>query len=181
MVNMRISNKGQKSLELIIGLLILLVVAAVVINIFLSYVSPEKLPKNPEDILETRRAKTVCDDLCKSYQETGDKIKAIEYCTKKFPAVDWNEDKTIGETKINIWDVCEDAVYCFHLVPCEWTAGKLGMKECKKILCDAYMDKYENNETLATQAVWNDIKPGSCDLPPPPDNWWLAYFNSTCG
>ena len=113
---MRISRKGQKSLELIIGLLILLVVAAVVINIFLSYVSPEKLPSKPDEELETRRAKTTCADLCNSYQASGDKSNAIEYCTKKFPPVDWNGDKNLGGTKMGIWDVCEDAVYCFHLV-----------------------------------------------------------------
>lgn len=55
------SRKGDKSLEMIIGMLILLVVAGVVINLFLSKVNPGMLPtidpvkEKRDQVLRVRR------------------------------------------------------------------------------------------------------------------------------
>jgi len=170
--------KGQKSLEMIIGLIILLVVAAVVINLFLNYVSPSKVPKTPDQLLETRNAKGDCENLCTKYKETGSIYDAVEYCTKRFPAVDWNRNKRIDSwSPHGIWDVCEDAVYCFHLVDCEGPNWKLDMDECRRILCQVYLEKYDNDYSLATEEVLDKVSPGTCDLPNvTSDNWWLSKF-----
>jgi len=177
--------KGQKSLEMIVGLVILLVVAAVVINIFINYVSTEKLPVKPEDSLEAQNAETTCQNLCARYENTGKTVDAFEYCTKRFVPIDWNRNSKIDLTKIGVWDVCEDAVYCIHLKPCEWRTGALTMHDCQMIVCQQYLEKYAiepNADELATQAMLDDMISGEngtvCSLPTGPDNWHTSYFDN---
>jgi len=178
-------RKGQKSLEMIIGLLILLVVAGVVINIFLNQMKPENLPQ-PEKELNIRNFKANCKSLC-------NKVESTEYCRAYFEKGDWdgdgvkNELVKVGETVT--WDACEDRVYCFLVVPCEDRFGPNSIEGCKDMLCQAYIEKYRglpNYLDEATAAVKKDIKEGKCNLGAhveDKDNWYKRYFEDAgwCG
>ncbi|MCD6216112.1 MAG: hypothetical protein J7J92_03510 [Candidatus Aenigmarchaeota archaeon] len=178
-------RKGQKSLEMIIGLLILLVVAGVVINIFLNQMKPENLPQ-PEKELNIRNFKANCKSLC-------NKVESTEYCRAYFEKGDWdgdgvkNELVKVGETVT--WDACEDRVYCFLVVPCEDRFGPNSIEGCKDMLCQAYIEKYRglpNYLDEATAAVKDDIKEGRCNLDAhveDKDNWYKRYFEDAgwCG
>lgn len=115
-----------------------------------------------------------CEDYC------GD-ATSLNYCNYYFEGhyrrYDWNENGIKNELiKINPlnWDVCEDRIYCFHVIPCE-RFGKTPIKECAKSLCNAGYEKY-GTITLASRYVLDelDIKPGSCTLPD--NNWHSLYF-----
>lgn len=178
------SNKGQKSLQMIIGLMILLVVAGVVINIFLNYVKPEKFqPKTG-----TSEFIQKCDSLCKSYKTTGKSSDAVKYCTKYASNIDWNGNKKAPESDTNPvelqgqWKACEDRIYCFLVTDCEG----LGIQDCRDTMC--YEFKQTWNETIANQTLKDRIQLSGherCDLldqtnpQDHPENWYLWNFNRT--
>jgi len=133
------------SLEMIIGLVILLVVAAVVIKIFL-----DRMGNTGNDItagelkLDTYRQN--CQVLCDRYIDSGfAESEALPYCEKSFE-IDINKDgRVLGEAGIvNAYGVCEDAVYCFNIKECNWGAGvnnHLSPAKCKAIMCAVYGER----------------------------------------
>ena len=175
--------KAIMSMEMIIGLLILLVVAGVVINMFLQYFNPGNLPSADEVQRYLEKAKTECNTQCAEYKTSGyDPKMAIGYCTKNFE-LDLDGDGTqTGAVKHGLWEVCEDAVYCFHIQPCKWETGELDIEKCRQLLCTAYREKYEDLDAddpveSSNEQILDDIEPGTCSLPEEvTDNWFEAYF-----
>jgi len=170
-------KKGDKSLEMIIGLMILLVVAAVVIKLFLNYVNPEKVPSTPDQELAVRSFVSDCEALCIKAQNG----KSLEYCTTYFEGNDWNNNGIPNEivsvgAKV-MWDVCEDRVYCFHVYDCSWATGKIGMEECRNLLCEAGREKYGDDES-ASDYVMGLIQEGSCNTASldPKERWIYSKF-----
>ncbi|MFB6075643.1 MAG: hypothetical protein ABEK17_00725 [Candidatus Aenigmatarchaeota archaeon] len=186
-----LSKRGQMSLEMIIGLVILLVVAAVVINIFITKVNVDNLQGPPEQKLAKDEFKNNCESLCKKYQNEG----TLEYCRTFYQGNDWDlekKDDIINVVKVGEknWDVCEDRVYCFHAVPCNWGTGELTMSDCKALFCQAYSEKYNGNLTMATKALKDDIRMSDdlvckqkLDQIPAMDNWYKSRFanGNFCG
>lgn len=181
--------KGDKALEMIIGLIVLLVVAAVVINIFLGTFDPERLGKlNPRCETDKNTFKTKCERLCNEFQSTGNQLTAAEFCETN-TKLDWNCDNKIGKVKAKVGrphEICEDVVYCFMVTECEWTNGKLGWSDCVDTLCGVYTDYYDGDVDRANKAVLDKIKTGesiSCKLPADEsENWFERYYGSNpCG
>ena len=177
------NRKGQMSLEMVIGLIILLVVAGVVISLLLHYLSPERMP-SAEEPMEKREFKTKCDTYCKDFA-------TLDYCKYYFEGDDWNsngiKDELIKVGGKAEWDVCEDKVYCFLSVPCERFGGN-PIEGCVKQLCTAYKTKYGGNLTLASEAVYKMIIAtedqgcnSSLNALPSYDNWKTSYFNRSYG
>ena len=181
-------KKGQMSLEMVIGLVILLVVAGVIISLLLYYINPDRMPSAAGE-LEIREFIEKCDKYCKE-------SSSLSYCTDYFgkdipvSRVDWDgdgeENELIKLGKKVQWDVCEDRIYCFLVAPCA-RFGDVPMKGCAKQLCQAGYTKYENS-TLATNYVTEELdlvptKDVSCETAinelPPESNWFTRYFNKT--
>ena len=172
--------KSQASLEMVVGLIILLVVAGVVISLVIYYISPKKMPKASEELSKTAFL-TKCESYCKDLQ-------SVEYCRYYYPGSDWNKDglshKVVRVGKYE-WPTCEDRVYCFLVYPCEdrFGIGLNALESCRKLLCNTYLEKYGWNETLANQSLKDDINfPSVCDLSsiPPQDNWYEKVFSKGC-
>jgi len=178
--------KAQASLEMVIGLVILLVVAAVVISLVIYYINPKKIP-NPSQELSVRAFLSKCEEYC---QDTSTNA----YCTYYYPDNDWDKNgvkyEVVKVGKYN-WPTCEDRVYCFLAVPCEdrFGSGMAAIEKCKEIICQTYLEKY-NDVGLASEALLNDIKfSDKCSLDDaeskklikPEDNWYKAIFKSGCG
>ncbi len=82
---------GQKSLEMIIGLVILLVVAAVVISMFLNIFQE---PEVGQQAVERQQIEQQCSSLCQGWKEASQEnalSAAIDYCTETF-TFDANDD-----------------------------------------------------------------------------------------
>lgn len=174
-------NKGQMSLEMVIGLIILLVVAGVVISLLLYFLDPANMPSSDETV-EKRDFRSACETYCNDRSST-------EYCTTYFKGSDWNgngvrdELVTVGNLQ---WLACEDRVYCFLEVPCT-RFGKNPIEGCIKEMCTNYKTKYkglEDYEILASLAVMKNIIPAGEDSAcpiydvDPIDNWYLRFFNN---
>jgi len=172
------------SLEMIIGLLILLVVAAVVINLFLNNTKGIGAQQYKQ-ALQYRNFKAQCDSLCNDYLGSGNLAGAAKFCfTKLTGDTDLNRNGKIdafpADTKL--LNICEDGIYCFHVTTCNSDTGKIDWPDCRQILCNAYYEVYQDytksNEKV--KAIFpNGI--GSCTLPSDSVNWYQLYFgNNPC-
>lgn len=161
--------KSQASLEMVVGLIILLVVAAVVISLVLYFIKPERLP-SPSGQIAIREFKSKCDSYCRD-------LNSVEYCRYYFGKgqtghKDWNGNNIKGEV-IRIgtyqWPTVEDRVYCFLVYPCEdrFGVGIDAIRNCKRLLCQSYFemgaDANGANEMLARDinfpsgTTWSDV------------------------
>ena len=181
------NKKGQMSLEMIIGLLILLVVAAVVIRIFLQNVGTIGTLDDLRKANQYKEFKQQCEAQCNEYEASGTRAAAAKYCSTKFKgATNLKQDllnKPIpSDTKIGL-SICPDAIYCFHVQQCETDAGVIDWADCRAVLCQAYYDTY-SDYGKASQKVQELIpNSGNCNLPAN-ENWYTLFGfgpNPPCG
>lgn len=179
---MRAKNrKGQMSLEMIIGLVILLVVAAVVIKIFLDRMGSTGTDLTKGELaLESFRQN--CNILCQRYVDTNFAgSEALAYCEKSFE-IDLNKNGKIpGESgQVNAFGVCEDHVYCFNIIECNWgpsEKNRLTPTKCKDIMCDVYTSRQGGDNNTAAQYIATKIEFGSCVYNDPE----ISFDNLTVG
>ena len=92
--------------------------------------------------------------------------KALEYCQKSYE-IDLNRNGKIpGEAgTLNAYGVCEDHVYCFNIIECNWgpsEKSRLSPKKCKDIMCDVYNDRFNDN-AISNDFIIEKMPFGSCD------------------
>jgi hypothetical protein len=170
-------KKAQATLETIIMLVVLLVLAGVMISLILTTLKP---PSAPEKIISKQEFLS----KCKSYCEDPDRI--AEYCRLYWNGNDWNGNKVVNEI-IQVgsynWYACEDRIYCFLIQPCDNLGSGLDLlRRCKEILCSVYTEKY-GDVTIATQKLKQDISFSTkCDLNsvPSEENWYKKVFEEGC-
>jgi len=177
-------KKGQLSLETIIMLVVLLVLAGAIISLILYYLKPGVI-STPQQTLAKRDFLSKCENYCND-------PKSLDYCTYYFQGDDWDGDGI----KYNIiqvgkyrWYACEDRVYCFLVVPCEdrFGSGLEAIKKCKELLCQTLLDKYDGDRKLATQALYNIVGFSSkcsdrkfASSVPETENWYETVFGEGC-
>ena len=170
--------KGQITLETIIMLVVLLVLAGVMITLILTTLKP---PASPEKVLSKQEFLSRCESYC------NDPEKIVEYCRLYWNGNDWDGDKVSYQViKVGAynWYACEDRIYCFLLKPCDklGTGAEL-LRRCKDILCGVYLDKYGDAD-LATQRLLEDVSfSAKCSFSsiPPEENWYEKIFREGCG
>jgi|APHM01.1.fsa_nt_gi hypothetical protein len=179
--------KGQKSLEMIIGLVILLVVAGVVISTFLS-----QFQDNPgsqyEGTLEQEEISRTCQQHCAEYKNSqGIKAQtnAIEYCTDTF-VYDANGDGTISGTAGRLYNsYCEDGVKCFNQHTCEVGRTTLDAERCTEIMYEYYTSSQIQNRN-PNQSIKDFYKPdgdgdrtvGTCQGVTQGTTWYTSQVDS---
>ncbi|MEM5792921.1 MAG: hypothetical protein QXY45_00990 [Candidatus Aenigmatarchaeota archaeon] len=178
-------KKAQMSLEMIIGLLILLVVAVVVIRIFLKGMS-----QNPQDQFE-QTLKDMnfigeCDRLCNEYKNSGTRAALAKFCyTKMTGNPDLNKNGKIDKlkAKTKLLEICEDSVYCFHMTTCETDAGIIDWSDCRDAVCNEYIEIYTSagyGDALdrANRKVSSLFSLGSCTGIGDEENWMKLFFSN---
>ncbi|GEM_PF-1934183 len=194
--------KAQMSLEMIIGLLILVIVAAVVIRTFLTSMTAVEDFSKYKESTELKTFETKCKSYCREFATSGNLAYAVQFCTTRlWPEGTKNKIGKPGEVdKIELtegtplllpWPVCEDAIFCFHLYDCsEYTT--ITIEDCRRILCEYYAPLYRDfnnqiNFELLNQKIREKIKGkaraeyGSCNLRGERENWWSKYFMNPDG
>ena len=174
-------SKGQKSLEMIVGMIILLVVAGVVINMFMKTMGGAPTGLDPKQA-ELNRISSSCNQWCGGYS-SGDLAAGVDYCSHKFTLVGEGE---VAERREGIKPYCEDSIYCFLIHDCKLASGqKLTASRCKQLLCQKFRADYlagKPNEAAATSyasdKVTQLIKKGTCDLGERVDNWYTWVFEA---
>lgn len=137
-------SRGQASLEMVVGLIILLVVAGVVIGLVMQTMSKSNL----EAVSQGDAAKKFIEGCSVSC----DTKNTMEYCTAKFSGEQWNKNDIKGElVNMNEWDFCEDGAYCFLVTDCDEFGGNRDIEYCRKFLCQTYINKYGNAAAASTK------------------------------
>lgn len=182
------------SLEMIIGLLILLVVAFTIIRLFLGNIT---VLENIKDVTKTttfRNFRSKCEQYCSDFLSSGNPASGVKYCSEKLYKVGTsNSVGTKGVVDVvkpedmeatEALPICEDGIYCFHVTPCESEEGSVEWADCKSILCNYFYKSYKDM-AKASQKVKEtmDGGPGTCALPKDPtENWYLRDFgDDPCG
>lgn len=177
-------KKGQMSLEMIIGLLILLVVAIVVIRMFLTnIVNIDKPGKDIDQVLKEKGFQSTCEGLCSDYLIGGSQATLARYCfTKMSGDPDLNRNGLIDtiSAKTKVLDICEDTIYCFHISPCKSDTGTIDWEDCRQVVCRSYYDIYKDWDTADKKVKELFPSAGTCKLTSDA-NWWKMYFgNKPC-
>lgn len=135
-------KKGEKSLQMIFGLFLLLIISLVVLAMFFKFVkkSSTGIEESSQDFAKTAAidtAKGECQNLC---NVANDDASKIEFCSTRYQ-VDWDKDGTIeGKAQYGAWVFCEKKIPCFVLVPdCK---NKYDGHYCRELLAKLAPNKY---------------------------------------
>lgn len=140
---------GQMSLNYVVVMIILLVVAGVVIGIVRGRLNIPLGPSPREAHLD--KIKQKCRSSCRDYERDGSNQYLREYCTKDLEhdySGDGLKQDLVIEGGTVIW---ENDVRCFNIEPCSHPNGdKIEVSDCVAALCN----EIGNNNT-----VYNLLKP----------------------
>jgi len=173
------AKKGQMSLEMIIGLLILLVVAVVVIRIFITSFKQDP-QKTFESTIKEMNFKSDCDNICSDYKNSGTRAALAKFCyTKMIGDPDLNKNGLIDkyQSMTKVLEICEDSVYCFHVTKCETESGVIDWSDCREATCEAYREVYPDNMNKVDKKVTELFNLGSCKGIKNDEDWIKLYFN----
>jgi hypothetical protein len=169
--------KGQLTLETIIMLVVLLVLAGVMITLILTTLKP---PSSPEKVLSKQEFLSMCENYCNNPEKT------VDYCRAYWNGRDWNNNNVPSEL-IQVgsynWYACEDRIYCFLVKPCDRLGTGIELLEkCRDLLCGTYVDKYGSAD-IATDKLKQDISFSTrCSFSnvPNEENWYARVFEQGC-
>jgi len=173
------AKKAQMSLEMIIGLLILLVVAVVVIRIFITSFKQDP-QKTFESTIKEMNFKSDCDNICSDYKNSGTRAALAKFCyTKMIGDPDLNKNGLIDkyQSMTKVLEICEDSVYCFHVTKCETESGVIDWSDCREATCEAYREVYPDNMNKVDKKVTELFNLGSCKGIKNDEDWIKLYFN----
>lgn len=187
--------KGQKSLEFVIGLVILLVVAGTVISVFL-----DQFENDPGDQwegqIEEQQIQSECNSLCNQYEQrsgSAGRSAALEYCTNRYEAdlTDSGNTDEIAGGFTNQY--CEDGIHCFNVADCSVGRTNLDADGCEELLREHYTEEVglplnssDPDKRTASKEIASWYNPdetegnrgiGSCELDEVQvDTWWHLHF-----
>ncbi len=181
--------------EIVIGLFIILVVAASVLLLFRNLMG-QQTSQLQEQMVEQNRQNSVslalqkCNNLCQEAQAAScSELSAAKFCLESVE-IDYNGNgqKNSNEfgSEAGIYS-CESPVYCFQLTDCSRcgvTSGAVGARTCKAKLCSYWGKQGMSGDTLNSMFT-SQIRPGDCMSNPEMANytsmhWYtLAFGNST--
>jgi len=182
-------------LEIVIGLFIVLVVAASVLLLFRNLMGQQTSQLQDQMVEQTRQnsislALQKCNNLCQQAQAAScSELSLAKFCLETVQ-IDYNGNgqKNSFEfgSEAGIYS-CESPVYCFQLTDCQrcgLTSGAIGARTCKTKLCSYWGKQGLSGDTLNSMFA-SQVKAGECMTNPDMVNYtsmhWrtLAFGNST--
>lgn len=180
--------KAQMSMEMVIGILILIIVAAVVINMFFKATQEVGGVKKYQEDMRYQNFRSLCNGLCNEYISSNQIGSVAKFCYTKMaePINRATVRKDVLEAETMLLPICGDAIYCFHTYKCTHPqSGTIEWSDCRNILCNAYYDIYKDwgkasQKVLELYSKFGpdeDSRVGSCyELINKDENWWDRYF-----
>ncbi len=118
------NKKGEKELQMIFGLFVLLIISLVVLMLFLKFTrkSTTSMMSAQGNFFAKSKideAKQNCQQLCSAIQEDSSQSAAVSFCSKSMK-IDYNGDgqaRSFTKASEGLFITCEDRVPCFVLVP----------------------------------------------------------------
>ncbi|HIH25117.1 TPA: hypothetical protein HA251_08850 [Candidatus Woesearchaeota archaeon] len=179
------NRKGtEKPIEIFVALFIILAVALVMLKLFQSQIADKQ--KELADVTQEQKTKEMlskvrqaCSDKCVEASNNQCSPAALAslcmYNSRKVPGaaefIDLDNDQKSGmdTTLLAGVGVCEDQIYCFHLV--ENCCGReISAQSCKAILSDYWSSK-PGLGTISS-LLGSNVPPGKCASPTIPATHW---------
>ncbi len=177
------SKKGEKSLQMIFGLFILLIISLVILSLFFKFTERTSgtLGETQEEYFSKAQFESAiseCENLCTKVTDVN---TALEFC-KQYQRIDMDGDKEPSPaTKQDWgkWQFCEDRIPCFILHTCDSGKTTYDGAKCKQVLLTNRPQYYEMLEYDSTE-VTGDPQAGTCQLttegdPENSPNWVYKY------
>ncbi|MBI4439208.1 hypothetical protein HY640_04710 [Candidatus Woesearchaeota archaeon] len=165
------SKKGEKELQVVFTLLILLIVSVVVLGLFFKMVrkadDPIGIELRKQQIQQMKEAAfSKCRNLC---SEAQDRDSTIEFC-REIVQMDTDGDGVLEEKgTYGKWEFCEDRIPCSVLLDSDYNCKKKA-GDCKKVLMD-------NLPSVYCSLFWSGDFKGSCNqLAQGSQNNWIEVF-----
>ncbi len=174
-----INNKKSedKSLNMIFGLFVLLIVSVVAITLFLHTTSQATGGmKNAagqyfkQQTLD--KAISECNQECETAQ-TGTPGQKLDFCKKGF-SIDWNGNGDISDKILGgYWEFCEQKIPCFIISNIEDKKCHITPDECHKILTSPGSATTNDVTNIVYPEIMNNSPEGACnlDVPDDPSSW----------
>ncbi|MBU5688481.1 MAG: hypothetical protein QW350_01620 [Candidatus Aenigmatarchaeota archaeon] len=165
-------RKGLNALEIVFGMLLLVIVTFVLIKLITNIVTEKKVTEPLQQFDQAYKFSqevAKCKDLCSKYLTNDCNIRdAVDYCLTKVN-IDINGNKKTGENYagglVANLPYCEDGLYCFHIDDCSCGTYRLNPENCRKILCQYYINNIGIDPSQAAKIITGPkgINFGTCD------------------
>ena len=165
-------RKGEKSLQMIFGLFILLIISLVVLSLFFKFTeksSSQMSTASTEYFSKAAVDKSIqeCQNLCDTIHDING---ILEFCGK-VQKVDFDGDNALlSKISRGRWDFCEDQVPCFVLVD-NCKQGQYDGFKCKQVLLDK-----DNHRMDYYIALNNTGMGGTCRMSTSSLANWKVYY-----
>ncbi|MBI3051433.1 hypothetical protein HYY74_03160 [Candidatus Woesearchaeota archaeon] len=168
-------KRGEKEIQIVFGLLVLLIITVVVLGLFFKTIQQSQEPIKGQ--LSDAKKKQVWESAmlgCKQKcLDSSNRDAAIEFC-KSSEAIDINGNSITNELgQYGKWDFCEDTVPCFVLLDSDPECSYKGAA-CRELLVKYRPEVY-------TSKFYSADGKGSCrllDASKTTSNWIVAFgFN----
>lgn len=181
------TKKGEKSLQMIFGLFLLLIISLVVLNLFFKFTekSSSKMESASTEYFSKAskgRAIQDCQALCDNIKDIG---TLMEFC-RTHHSLDWNgnqiADDLISEGK---WDFCENKIPCFVLIDNCGQTSQPASDPYDGYQCARVLNNPENNRLnwytalACDDGVTEDFE-GTCGLDVDSTANWMNKFGFAC-
>src|SRR3989338_6329723 len=97
-----------------------------------------------------------CQAYCDEINSNGTISNVARFCLTKVSGSynDFNRNGKVDVIKAETkpFDLCEDGIYCFHVVNCVTGSGAIDWGDCRVALCNAYNETY-GSITIANEKV----------------------------
>ena len=185
------SKRGEKELQMIFGLFVLLIISLVVLMLFLKFTknSTTSMKDVQGDFFSKSKINNAvlgCKELCSNIQGSpSPTASAIQFCSKVVKIDDNGDDvaRPISQADFGQYLACEDKIPCFVLVPNCGASWNSGTPVFTGDSCRSLLEKYRPSKL---EALMYDSPKGTCQLPVKGDpdakaNWVLdfGYYNTT--
>ncbi|MBI4439207.1 hypothetical protein HY640_04705 [Candidatus Woesearchaeota archaeon] len=166
-------KRGDKEIQIVFGLLILLIISIVVLNLFFKVIgkAPAALEGKITEQEKQQRwdnALNTCKTKCSA---ATNRDSAIEFCSQ-FVTIDMNGNSIFAEkASYGKWDFCESKLPCFVLLDADTDCPYKG-SVCKDLLIN-------NRKATYTNVFYSSDGKGGCGLATDSDNTdnnWIKTF-----
>ncbi len=184
-----------KAVEIVIGMFILLVVAASILFLFRNLMG-QQTSQLQEQMTEQNRQNSIslalqkCNNLCQQAQSAScSELSVATFCLETVE-IDYNgngqKNSVEFGSEAGIYS-CESPVYCFQLTDCQRCgigSSAAGARTCKTKLCSYWAKQGMTGDNL-NQMASSQFMPGECLTSPEFENrtsmhWFtLAFGNQT--
>lgn len=171
-----LKKKGEKSLQMIFGLFILLIISLVVLSLFFKFTEKSSgvMTETQEEFFskqEVQQAENECKVLC---SEITNIDSALEFC-RKYQKIDFDGDKSVSAMTMGDkgrWQFCEDRIPCFILTDCKLEPTIYDGAKCRGIMREYRPDYYAQLEYASPEATCG-LPVGNNSATSP--NWVFRY------